>query len=83
VGERPLEELANPDHSPNLGQAPWYFMGVQELLLHFTRWWRRCSSRWRRWRSILPYLDADLDSVGIWFRSVKGALDGRDSGGSV
>lgn len=22
--------------------------------------------------AILPYLDADLDSIGVWFRSVKG-----------
>jgi quinol-cytochrome oxidoreductase complex cytochrome b subunit len=30
----PLEELANPAHPPNPAKAAWYFMGVQELLLH-------------------------------------------------
>lgn len=28
----PLEELANPDHTPNPAKAPWYFLGLQELL---------------------------------------------------
>jgi len=31
----PLEGIANPDISPNPAKAPWYFMGIQELLLHF------------------------------------------------
>jgi quinol-cytochrome oxidoreductase complex cytochrome b subunit len=31
----PLEGIANPDVSPNPAKAPWYFMGLQELLLHF------------------------------------------------
>jgi quinol-cytochrome oxidoreductase complex cytochrome b subunit len=30
----PLEELANPMHTPNPAKAPWYFTGLQELL-HF------------------------------------------------
>jgi quinol-cytochrome oxidoreductase complex cytochrome b subunit len=31
----PLLERADPAYSPNPAKAPWYFMGVQELLLHF------------------------------------------------
>ena len=31
----PLEPLANPDVSPNPAKAPWYFLGIQELLLHY------------------------------------------------
>jgi hypothetical protein len=30
--DAPLEELANPDHTPNPAKAPWYFLGLQELL---------------------------------------------------
>ena len=30
----PLEELANPTRSPNPAKAAWYFLGLQELLLH-------------------------------------------------
>lgn len=31
----PLEELANPQHTPNPAKAPWYFLGLQELLHYF------------------------------------------------
>lgn len=31
----PLQELANPNITPNPAKAPWYFMGLQELLLYF------------------------------------------------
>jgi quinol-cytochrome oxidoreductase complex cytochrome b subunit len=30
----PLEELANPAHTPNPAKAPWYFLGLQELVSH-------------------------------------------------
>lgn len=35
VVNAPLEDRANPGLSPNPAKAPWYFMGVQELLVHF------------------------------------------------
>ena len=34
VASAPLEEQANPGMSPNPAKAPWYFMGIQELLVH-------------------------------------------------
>jgi menaquinol-cytochrome c reductase cytochrome b/c subunit len=34
----PLGELANPNVTPNPSKAPWYFMGLQELLRTSTRW---------------------------------------------
>ena len=30
----PLEELANPARTPNPAKAPWYFLGLQELVSH-------------------------------------------------
>ncbi len=30
----PLEELANPAKTPNPAKAPWYFLGLQELVSH-------------------------------------------------
>jgi quinol-cytochrome oxidoreductase complex cytochrome b subunit len=33
--DAPLRELANPMHTPEPAKAPWYFVGVQELLAHF------------------------------------------------
>ncbi len=33
--DAPLQEMANPAFSPNPAKSPWYFQGIQELLLHF------------------------------------------------
>jgi hypothetical protein len=39
VGLRaPLEEAANPTSSPNPAKAPWYFLGLQEMLVYFDPW---------------------------------------------
>ena len=35
IFDAPLRERANPSFSPNPAKAPWYFMGLQELLIHF------------------------------------------------
>lgn len=33
--DAPLEELANPEKTPNPAKAPWYFLGLQELLHYY------------------------------------------------
>ncbi len=33
--DAPLLELANPNAQPNPSKAPWYFLGLQELLSYF------------------------------------------------
>jgi menaquinol-cytochrome c reductase cytochrome b/c subunit len=33
--DAPLLELANPNDQPNPSKAPWYFLGLQELLSYF------------------------------------------------
>ncbi len=33
--DAPLEQLANPLQTPNPAKAPWYFLGLQELLHYF------------------------------------------------
>lgn len=34
----PLEEPANPALTPNPSKAPWYFLGLQEILVYFDPW---------------------------------------------
>jgi len=36
--EAPLEDPANPSSSPNPSKAPWYFLGLQEMLVYFDPW---------------------------------------------
>ena len=35
VANAPLEGMADPMHTPNPAKAPWYFLGLQELLHYF------------------------------------------------
>lgn len=34
----PTEEPANPNRTPNPSKAPWYFLGLQEMLVYFDPW---------------------------------------------
>lgn len=70
----PLEEAANPAHSPNPAKAAWYFMGFQELLLHFHPVFGAIIIPGLALSSLvlLPYLDQDMATAGIWFRSKQG-----------
>jgi hypothetical protein len=38
VLKAPLEEPANPSASPNPSKAPWYFLGLQEMLVYYDPW---------------------------------------------
>ncbi len=34
----PIEEPANPSKTPNPSKAPWYFLGLQEMLVYYDPW---------------------------------------------
>ena len=38
VFKAPLEQPANPTWAPNPAKAPWYFLGLQEMLVYFDPW---------------------------------------------
>ena len=38
VLQAPLEEPANPSVAPNPSKAPWYFLGLQEMLVYYDPW---------------------------------------------
>jgi hypothetical protein len=70
----PLAELANPGLSPNPTKAPWYFMGVQEMLMHFHPVFALLVIPGLLLLGLLsiPYINYEANTTGIWFCSIKG-----------
>ncbi len=70
----PLGEAANPGMSPNPAKAPWYFVGIQELLLHFHPVFAVLVLPALALLALLliPYVRYDQDTSGIWFASRRG-----------
>jgi len=70
----PLEGIANPAVSPNPAKAPWYFMGIQELLLHFHPLIGAVviPALGLGMLALLPFYDFSMASVGVYFRSKRG-----------
>ncbi len=69
VRNAPLEELANPDVTTNPAKAPWYFMALQELLLHMHPVLAGIvvPGIVIFFLMALPYIDTDQADVGRWF----------------
>ncbi|MBU6399289.1 MAG: cytochrome b N-terminal domain-containing protein [Verrucomicrobia bacterium] len=64
----PLEELANPIHPPNPAKAPWYFLGLQELVSYSAFWGGVVVPGLLVLALVLlPYLDRGRRGVGRWF----------------
>ena len=69
----PLQERANPAFSPNPAKAPWYFMGIQELLLHIHPFFAFIVLPLFFFAGLiwLPYAIKE-GNQGVWFHSEKG-----------
>ncbi len=74
VRNAPLEELANPDVTTNPAKAPWYFMALQELLLHMHPILAGIvvPSVVILFLVSLPYIDTDRIDAGRWFGTSRG-----------
>ncbi|MEW6034148.1 MAG: menaquinol-cytochrome C reductase [Chloroflexota bacterium] len=70
----PLREMANPDITENPAKAPWYFLNLQELLLHMYPALAGVIIPVLVIIALIvvPYIDRDKRDVGIWFASQKG-----------
>lgn len=70
----PLLDLANPDHTINPAKAPWYFLGLQELLLHMHPALAGVivPTAALVLLGMIPYIDRDRRGSGIWFSTKKG-----------
>ena len=64
----PLEQLASPIHPPNPAKAPWYFLGLQELVSYSAFWGGVVvPGLLVSALVLLPYLDRKRAGVGRWF----------------
>jgi quinol-cytochrome oxidoreductase complex cytochrome b subunit len=69
----PLKELADPTHSPNPAKASWYFVGLQELLLHMhPQAALALVSIVLLSLALLPRWDRQDGNIGVYFRSRVG-----------
>ena len=72
--DAPLADHANPGLSPNPTKAPWYFAGIQEMLLHIHPLFAVfiIPAVVLLGLMILPYLPYQTHASGVWFVSRVG-----------
>ncbi len=70
----PLLNLANPDRTPNPSKAPWYFLNLQELLLHMNSALAGVIVPTIALGLVaaIPYIDRGSRGLGVWFYSARG-----------
>lgn len=75
--DAPLEEIANPTRTPNPAKAPWYFLGLQELV-HYSAFIGGVMVPALLVLTLMlaPYLDPAPRGVGIWFASERRLANG-------
>jgi hypothetical protein len=71
--EAPLEQFANPAKSPNPAKAPWYFLGLQELLVYYDPWIAGVVLPLLIITGliVLPYCDPNPKGVGYYTFNVR------------
>ncbi|MBL8215186.1 MAG: cytochrome b N-terminal domain-containing protein [Bryobacterales bacterium] len=68
VSDAPLKELANPSVPENPAKAPWYFLGLQELV-SFSAFMGGIGIPMivLVGLGLIPYLDRETEGTGQWF----------------
>jgi len=70
----PLKELANPSVPENPAKAPWYFLGLQELVAHSAFMGGiGIPTIVLLGLGLIPYLDRETKGTGEWFGGPGGA----------
>ena len=67
----PLEELADPMQTPNPAKAPWYFLGLQELLHYFPPVVAGVLIPTLVVAAliVIPYFRINVEAAGLWSRN--------------
>lgn len=70
----PLLEMANPNQTPNPSKAPWYFLNLQEMLLHMDPALAGVIVPTVALLALaaIPYIDRSPLGVGVFGTSTKG-----------
>lgn len=68
VSDAPLKELANPNVPENPAKAPWYFLGLQEMV-SFSAFMGGIGipAIVLIGLALIPYLDRETEGTGEWF----------------
>jgi menaquinol-cytochrome c reductase cytochrome b/c subunit len=71
VWNAPLEELADPLQTPNPAKAPWYFLGLQELLHYFPPVVAGVLIPGMVVMAliVIPYFKINIEAEGLWTRN--------------
>jgi hypothetical protein len=66
--DAPLEEQADPSRTPNPSKAPWYFLGLQEMVA-FSAFMGGIAipAIVILGLALIPYLDRETEGTGEWF----------------
>jgi hypothetical protein len=72
----PLEELADPLQTPNPAKAPWYFLGLQELLHYFPPVVAGVLIPTLVVMAliVIPYFKINVEAEGLWKQNRTGRL---------
>ena len=66
--EAPLKEIANPDVPENPAKAPWYFLGLQELVSYSAFMGGvGLPAIVLLGLGLIPFLDREQEETGVWF----------------
>jgi menaquinol-cytochrome c reductase cytochrome b/c subunit len=74
VANAPLRDMANPNVSDNPSKAAWYFLSLQEMLLHMNAALGGVIIPLLVIIALMaiPYIDRSKKDIGVWFASRKG-----------
>jgi quinol-cytochrome oxidoreductase complex cytochrome b subunit len=71
--DAPLKEVANPMVPENPAKAPWYFLGLQELVAYSAFMGGMAIPAIAMiGLALIPYLDRETNGVGVWFGGGQG-----------